>query len=110
MTNNAYHPPKYYDLSYSYDMKDELAFLKRIFREYATVGQPRLLEPACGTGRLMVPLINAGFRCAGFDINQQAIDYLKKNCGVTGWMRNAIAEIFQTSPSPAGSSMVPIVR
>lgn len=74
-----YDLPKYYDLSYSYNMRDELAFLKRIFLRYATVNNHRLLEPACGTGRLLVPLIKAGFTCSGFDINTYALDYLKKN-------------------------------
>lgn len=73
---NYYHHPKYYDLSYSHDMKDELSFLKRIFSGISVAHQPRLLEPACGTGRLLVPLVRAGFRCTGFDINPVAIDYL----------------------------------
>ena len=34
---NYYHDPKYYDLSYSHDMQDELAFLKRIFSETGVV-------------------------------------------------------------------------
>ena len=74
---NYYHHPKYYDLSYSHDMQDELAFLKRIFSRLDG-HHPRLLEPACGTGRLLVPLARAGFRCTGFDINPVAIDYLNK--------------------------------
>lgn len=77
---NYYHDPKYYDLSYSHDMKDELAFLKGIFGNIRGRTNPRrLLEPACGTGRLLVPLARAGFRCTGFDIDPRAIDYLKKN-------------------------------
>lgn len=80
---NYYHDPKYYDLSYSHDMQDELAFLKRIFSETAGRRRPRLLEPACGTGRLLVPLVRAGFNCTGFDIEPRAIDYLKKNLCAT---------------------------
>lgn len=80
---NYYHDPKYYNLSYSHDMGDELAFLKRIFGESAGKPHPRLLEPACGTGRLLVPLVRAGFRCTGFDIDPHALGYLKKNLSVT---------------------------
>ncbi len=76
---NMYHEPGLYDLSYSHNMHDELAFLKRIFFEKSGSTLPRLLEPACGTGRLLVPLAKAGFVCTGFDLDQGALDYLKKN-------------------------------
>lgn len=75
---NLYNLPKYYDLSYSYNMRDELAFLKQAFIKFSTTERPRLLEPACGTGRLLVPLARAGFYCTGFDLNQSALNYLKK--------------------------------
>ena len=47
-------------------MSDELAFLKEVFKKYSNSPQPKLLEPACGTGRLMIPLIREGFDCSGF--------------------------------------------
>lgn len=76
---NLYDLPKYYDLSYSYNMREELTFLKRIFTRFTKTKQPRLLEPACGTGRLLVPLIRSGFDVTGFDLNPNALEYLKKN-------------------------------
>jgi SAM-dependent methyltransferase len=76
---NLYNLPKYYDLSYSWNMSGEYAFLKQVFRMYSKVKHPRLLEPACGTGRLLVPLAKAGFDCTGFDNNPNVLDYLKKN-------------------------------
>lgn len=75
---NYYHHPKYYDLSYSHEMRDELAFLKQTFNRANGGYHPRLLEPACGTGRLLVALARAGFQCTGFDINPRAIEYLNK--------------------------------
>ena len=76
---NLYDLPQYYDLSYSYNMQAELAFLKQVFTDNNRVKHPRLLEPACGTGRLLVPLIRSGFYCTGFDQNLNALAYLKKN-------------------------------
>ena len=76
---NWYDLPGIYDLSFSHDMRDELQFLKSVFRQYCTASQPRLLEPACGTGRLLVPLARSGYSCTGFDINKDALHYLKKN-------------------------------
>ena len=32
---NWYDLPTYYDVSFSYDMRDELAFLKTIFKKYS---------------------------------------------------------------------------
>ena len=58
---NLYDLPKYYDLSYSWNMQRELAYLKQVFRHYTNSLHPRLLEPACGTGRLLTPLVKAGF-------------------------------------------------
>ena len=75
---NDYHHPKYYDLSYSQDLGEELAFLKRVLPRPGAGRRPRLLEPACGTGRLLVPLARAGFRCTGFDTNAEAIGYLNR--------------------------------
>lgn len=76
---NWYNLPGYYDLSFSHEMRDELTFLKAIFANYCNHASPRLLEPACGTGRLLTPLVRSGFNCTGFDLNVQALAYLKKN-------------------------------
>lgn len=76
---DLYNLPKYYDLSYSWNMHDELVFLKQVFCNFSKSKHTRLLEPACGTGRLLVPLAGAGFDCTGFDNNPNTLDYLKKN-------------------------------
>ena len=48
---NWYDLPTYYDVSFSHEMNDELIFLKKIFKKYSNSSNPKLLEPACGTGR-----------------------------------------------------------
>lgn len=73
---NWYDFPKYYDVAFSHDMHDELAFLKAMSRAYHYKGQLKLLEPACGTGRLLIPLARAGYTCTGIDSNQHSLDYL----------------------------------
>ena len=78
-----YDLPRIYDVSFSHDMQDELQFIKDVFSKYCRTRKPSLLEPACGTGRLIVPLARAGFNCSGFDINMEALRYLKKNLIVT---------------------------
>lgn len=74
---NWYNLPVYYDVSFSHEMRDELQFLKKICHAYRYRGRLRLLEPACGTGRLLVPLVKDGFDCTGLDINPHSLRYLK---------------------------------
>ena len=74
---NWYDLPTYYDVSFSYDMADELAFINNVFRKFIKSDKPKILEPACGTGRLLIPLIKKGFDCTGFDLNKNALTYLK---------------------------------
>ncbi len=77
---NWYNLPTYYDVSFSHEMSEELAFLKAVFYQQrkGKISSCKLLEPACGTGRLMIPLIRAGFNCTGFDLNKYALAYLEK--------------------------------
>ncbi len=76
--SNWYDFPKYYDVAFSHEMHDELAFLKAICRAYNYKGDLHLLEPACGTGRLLVPLAKAGYKCTGIDINPNSLKYLRE--------------------------------
>lgn len=76
-SQNWYNLPVYYDVSFSHEMRDELQFLKKICESYRYRGRLRLLEPACGTGRLLLPLAKNGFDCTGLDINPHSLCYLK---------------------------------
>jgi len=76
---NWYDLPKLYDISFSHEMREELCFLKAVFKQFCKVATPHLLEPACGTGRLLMPLARSGFHCSGYDLNEHALAYLKKN-------------------------------
>ena len=87
---NWYDLPTYYDVSFSYDMSDELSFLKKVFKKYCNSSKPKLLEPACGTGRLIIPLTFEGFDCSGFDLNKNAISYLENKLK----RRNIYANIY----------------
>ena len=74
---NWYNLPTYYDVSFSHEMREELLFLQNIFKTYFKSDRPKLIEPACGTGRLIIPLTRGGFDCTGFDLNVNALSYLK---------------------------------
>ena len=74
---NWYSMPTYYDVSFSHEMREELLFLQNIFKKYCKSDRLSLIEPACGTGRLIIPLTRSGYDCTGFDLNENALSYLK---------------------------------
>jgi SAM-dependent methyltransferase len=40
-----------------------------------------VLEPAVGTGRIMIPLLAAGLTVEGFDTSPEMLDICRRNCG-----------------------------
>lgn len=72
---HLYDYPKYYDLIFGSDWKDEHDFLRDCFEKHASRKVTRLFEPACGTGRLMFRFAKSGYDIAGIDLNPNAVDY-----------------------------------
>ena len=79
MTNiiagHLYDYPKYYDLVFGSDWKAEFDFLLQCFDKHAVRKVQRLFEPACGTGRLLIKLAQAGYEVAGNDLNPHAVSF-----------------------------------
>lgn len=44
----------------------------------------RILEPATGTGRLLVPLLEKGFQVDGFDVSEEMLQVCRTNCEERG--------------------------
>ncbi len=72
---HLYDYPKYYDLLFGSDWKAEFGFLTDCFQQFASRPVRKLFEPACGTGRLLIKLAEAGFQVAGNDLNPRAVEY-----------------------------------
>lgn len=72
---NLYDYPKYYDLVYGSDWKAEFDFLQACFKRHASGKVKRVFEPACGTGRLLVKLAQAGYQVGGLDLNEKAVAF-----------------------------------
>ncbi|WP_418186948.1 methyltransferase domain-containing protein [Aliarcobacter lanthieri] len=49
-----------------------------------------ILEPATGTGRILIPLLEAGLDVSGFDLSNEMLDICKNNCN----KRNLNPELF----------------
>lgn len=72
---SLYDHPRYYDLLFGSDWKAEFDFLRGCFQRFADRPVRNVFEPACGTGRLLVKLAQAGLRIGGNDLNRRAVAY-----------------------------------
>ncbi|ANU26362.1 class I SAM-dependent methyltransferase [Planococcus versutus] len=57
----------------------------------------RILEPAVGTGRMLVPLLENGFQVDGFDVSEEMLQVCRANCkerGLSPELFNAKMESF----------------
>lgn len=77
-----YETPVYYDIIYDVDTKKDATFLERCYAQHASgageAEQLSILEPACGTGRLMAELAKRGHHVAGIDLSKGMLDFARK--------------------------------
>ena len=89
---NLYDFPKYYDLLFGSDWKAEFDFLQACFPKHSQRRVKRIFEPACGTGRLLIKLAQAGYEVAGNDLNEKAIDYCNRRLVRYGFPASAVVD------------------
>ncbi len=75
-----------YDLSKPNPPEDAYAF----YRDYVKKAKGPVLEPMCGTGRFLIPLLQEGFEVQGFDASDHMLEKLHmiahaKNLKPTVW-------------------------
>jgi SAM-dependent methyltransferase len=76
-TSDWYDAPRDYDIVFDAGSHDEARFLEAVHRRHATSSGRRALEPACGSGRLVVELARRGWDVTGFDLNAAMIAYAR---------------------------------
>jgi SAM-dependent methyltransferase len=86
---SIYDFPVYYDLIFGSDWVAEFRFLEGVFAKHVSGRVRRILEPACGTGRLLFRLSKAGYLAAGLDLNAAAIDFCNDRLERHGFRRAA---------------------
>ena len=86
---NLYDFPKYYDLIFGNDWKAEYDFLLAAFEKHGPRNVRRVFEPACGTGRLLIKLAQAGYDVAGNDLNPKAVKFCNDRLARHGFPRTA---------------------
>ena len=82
-----YNSPLYYDIIFDQDTSEEVDFVEAaaVAHGVSQAGKPmKVLEPACGSGRLMVELARRGHRVAGFDLEPAMVDFTKGRLAEAG--------------------------
>lgn len=72
---DLYDYPAYYDLIFGSDWRAEYDFICGCFKQFAKRPVQRVFEPACGTGRLLIKLAEAGYEVLGNDLNERAVKF-----------------------------------
>jgi SAM-dependent methyltransferase len=75
---NWFDYPQYYDIAFQAYTPGEADFTEAACRKYCGFAVRRLLEPACGSGRLITELAARGYQITGFDLSQPALGYLRR--------------------------------
>jgi SAM-dependent methyltransferase len=75
---NCYGYPQYYDIAFQAYTQREADFIDAACRKYCPFVARRLVEPACGTGRLITGLATRGYQMIGFDLSEPALRYLRR--------------------------------
>jgi SAM-dependent methyltransferase len=70
-----YDTPRYYDLVFDEDTPLEGHFLEAMVERHGRSRGRRALEPACGSGRLVVELARRGWRVTGNDLSRPMLAY-----------------------------------
>ena len=75
-----YDSPLYYDMVYEDYTKRETRFLHAVVKQYGKdfAESWKVLEPACGSGRLLESLAQCGHTVHGFDRNRNQVAYAKR--------------------------------
>jgi SAM-dependent methyltransferase len=80
---------EYYNLDKPNAPEDELNF----YLHYAITATGPILEPMCGTGRFLIPMLEQGFDIEGFDASPHMLEILKQKCAQKN-LKPTISQLF----------------
>ena len=70
-----YDSPLYYDLIFDEDSENEADFLEAMMWKHGVADTGCILEPACGSGRLVNEMAQRGYSVDGFDLNENMLEF-----------------------------------
>ena len=73
-----YDTPRYYDLIFDEDTQQEANFVEAALERYGPARGRRVLEPACGSGRMALELARRGFAVEGFDASLPMLEFARQ--------------------------------
>ena len=83
-TPRQYSVPRYYEIAFDMNRKQEVAFLLHCFKRYARRPVRSVLDIACGTGPHLIRLGERGYRMSGLDISPENIEFLGERAAKKG--------------------------
>ena len=72
-----YDYPAYFEIAFQSETKREAKFILDVWNRFGSGPLRRLLEPACGGGRVMRALAQRGYELVAFDDNPKALEHLR---------------------------------
>jgi SAM-dependent methyltransferase len=73
-----YSLPQIYDIAFSWDVGDEIKFFSGLFARYVPFPVQKILEPACGPGRLLRSLPEDGYQVLGYDNSVETVEFANR--------------------------------
>src|SRR6267378_2460507 len=73
---NQYSAPRYYEIAFDMNRRQEVNFLVHCFRRYARRRVHSVLDIACGTGPHLIRLAERGYHMSGLDLSPKNIAFL----------------------------------
>lgn len=83
---------EFYDLDKPRPPEDAL----QCYLRYAEEAQGPMLEPMCGTGRFLIPLLEKGYAVTGFDCSPDMLNLCRKKCKERGLTTSLLEATFET--------------
>ena len=100
-TLDWYETPVYYDIVFDEDTRLEADFLERVAERYGKTRGRAVLEPACGSGRLVAEMAGRGWRVHGSDLSAASLAYARERLEDSG-LRAKLEVADMSKLAPAG--------
>lgn len=99
---NWYETPLYYDIIFDAGTAEEADFLEAVHDRYGDGRCRSVLEPACGSGRLLGEMARRGMKVAGVDINKEMLAFARRRLREAGLKTRLIEAPMQSFRGVAG--------
>ncbi|MCI0546525.1 MAG: methyltransferase domain-containing protein, partial [Candidatus Rokubacteria bacterium] len=80
-----YSAPRYYEIAFDMNRRQEVNFLVHCFRRYARRPVRTVLDIACGTGPHLIRLADRGYSMSGLDLSPENIAFLEERTTSRGF-------------------------